>query len=60
MVWAVDLVRGLSQDAQCLASILLRGNGGSKSHKERLDFFYGPQAHACESVGIELWLGMWD
>lgn len=48
MVWAVDLVRGLSQDAQCLASILLRGNGGSKSHKERLDFFYGPQAHAYD------------
>jgi hypothetical protein len=43
----VDAVRGLSQDAQCLASILLRGNGG-KSHKERLDFFYGPQAHACK------------
>ncbi|KAG0563546.1 hypothetical protein KC19_8G040100 [Ceratodon purpureus] len=47
-MWAmVDAVRGLSQDAHCLASIVLRGNGG-KSHKERLDFFYGPQAHAYD------------
>lgn len=47
MVWPVDVVQGISQDVHCLASILLRGNGG-KSHKERLDFFYAPQAHACE------------
>lgn len=49
MVWPMELVRGVSQDAQCLASMLLRRNGG-KSHKERLDTFYAPQAQACESL----------
>lgn len=47
MVLAMDKIHGWSLDAQCLASMWLRGIQG-KSHKERLEFFYGPQAHACE------------
>jgi hypothetical protein len=49
MVWPVEKVKGWKQDIDCLAAMWLRGVQG-KSHKERLEFFYGPQAHACEFV----------
>ena len=47
MVWPMDIAKGWSQDLQCLTAMWLRGVQG-QSHKERLEFFYGPQAHACE------------
>jgi hypothetical protein len=43
----MEKVKGWKQDADCLAAMWLRGVRG-KSHKERLEFFYGPQAHACK------------
>jgi hypothetical protein len=49
MVWPMEKVKGWKQDIDCLAAMWLRGVQG-KSHKERLEFFYGPQAHACEFV----------
>ncbi len=47
MVWPIEKVKGWKQDADCLAAMWLRGVRGT-SHKERLEFFYGPQAHACK------------
>jgi len=45
----MEKVKGWKQDIDCLAAMWLRGVQG-KSHEERLEFFYGPQAHACEFV----------
>ncbi|KAH9565685.1 hypothetical protein CY35_04G089900 [Sphagnum magellanicum] len=47
MVWPIEKVKGWKQDADCLAAMWLRGVRGT-SHKERLEFFYGPQAHAYD------------
>ncbi|CAM6035693.1 unnamed protein product [Sphagnum compactum] len=47
MVWPIEKVKGWKQDIDCLAAMWLRGVQG-KSHKERLEFFYGPQAHAYD------------
>lgn len=47
MVLGIDALRGLAQDMQCLSSIWFKKiNGGS--HKERLESFYSPQAHAYD------------
>jgi hypothetical protein len=47
MVWAMDAVKGWSMDVQCLSSMWFKRIKG-KSHKDRLEAFYSPQAHACE------------
>eukprot|EP00897_Mesotaenium_endlicherianum_P008660 jgi/Mesen1/7822/ME000417S07135 len=47
MVLGYHTARGFAQDMQCLSSMWFKKiNGGT--HKERLESFYGPQAHAYD------------
>ena len=43
----METIRNLCNDVQVLKSIWFGTITGS-THKERLESFYGPQAHVCE------------
>ncbi|CAM6106075.1 unnamed protein product [Calypogeia fissa] len=47
MVFAMETVKGWSMDLQCLSSMWFKQIKG-KSHKDRLEAFYSPQAHAYD------------
>jgi hypothetical protein len=42
-------VAGFAADMQCISSMWFRKIQGG-THKERLESFYGPQAHACKET----------
>lgn len=49
MAFGIEQVAGFAADMQCISSMWFRKIQGG-THKERLESFYGPQAHACETL----------
>ena len=51
MVLGLKTAYGFVQDMTCLSTMWFHKTKGS-THKDRLESFYGPQAHACRFIAV--------